>query len=89
MKMIDAQPCNHSCIRNKAPLSLGYDFLSKRPELVALRATDLEFAKDKALKGMIRKSKTDLYVHGRLIFDTELSAKLLRAHFRKKPKKLR
>jgi site-specific recombinase XerD len=86
MKMIDAQPDTLAGIRNKALLSLGYDFLARRSELVALRATDLEFTKDGALKGMIRKSKTDQYGRGRLVFGSERSAKLLRGWFRKKPK---
>ena len=56
-KMIAAQPDTLAGIRNKAMLSLGYDFLARRSELVALRTTDLEFTKDGALKGMIRKVK--------------------------------
>ncbi len=88
MKMIDAQPDTLAGIRNKALLSLGYDFLARRSELVALRATDLEFTKDGALKGMIKKSKTDQYGRGRLVFGSERSAKLLRGWFRKKPKEI-
>ena len=49
---------------------------------------DLDFTKDGALKGMIRKSKTDQYGRGRLVFGSERSAKLLRAWFRKKPKEI-
>ena len=71
-----------------ALLSLGYDFLARRSELVSLRTNDLEFTKDGALKGMIRKSKTDQYGRGRLVFGSERSAKLLRAWFRKKPKEI-
>ncbi|MDB2520116.1 tyrosine-type recombinase/integrase [Planktomarina temperata] len=88
LKMIDVQPDTLAGIRNKALLSLGYDFLARRSELVALRETDLEFTKDGALKGMIRKSKTDQYGRGRLVFGSERSAKLLRAWFRKKPKEI-
>ena len=88
VKMIDAQPDTLAGIRNKAMLSLGYDFLARRSELVALRTIDLEFTKDGALKGMIRKSKTDQYGRGRLVFGSERSAKLLQAWFRKKPKKI-
>jgi integrase/recombinase XerD len=88
LKMIYAQPDTLAGIRNKALLSLGYDFLARRSELVALRTTDLEFTKDGALKGMIRKSKTDQYGRGRLVFGSERSAKLLRAWFRKKPKEI-
>jgi site-specific recombinase XerD len=79
LKMIDAQPDTLAGIRNKAMLSLGYDFLARRSELVALITRDLEFTKDGALKGMIRKSKTDQYGRGRLVFGSERSAKLLRA----------
>ena len=88
LKMIDAQPDTLAGIRNKAMLSLGYDFLARRSELVALRTTDVEFTRDGALKGMIRKSKTDQYGRGRLVFGSERSAKLLRVWFRKKPKEV-
>ena len=37
---------------------------------------------------MIRKSKTDQYGRGRLVFGSERSAKLLRAWFGKKPKEI-
>ena len=86
VKMIEAQSDTLAGVRNKALLSLGYDFLARRSELVALRTTDLEFTKDGALKGTIRKSKTDQYGLGRLVFGSERSAKLLRAWFLKKPK---
>ena len=88
LKMIEAQSDTLAGIRNKALLSLGYDFLARRSELVALRTTDLEFTKDGALKGMIRKSKTDQYGRGRLVFGSERSAKLLRGWFRNKPKEI-
>lgn len=85
VKIIGAQRDTLACIRNKALLSLGYDFLGWRSEIVALRTTDLEFTKDGALKGIIRKSKTDQYGRGRLVFGSERSAKLLRVWFRRKP----
>ena len=88
LKMIEAQSDTLAGTHNKAMLSLGYDFLARRSELVALRTSDLEFTKDNALKGMIRKSKTDQYGRGRLVFGSERSAKLLRTWFRKKPKEI-
>lgn len=88
VKMIAAQPDTLAGVRYKALLSLGYDFLARRSELVALRTTDLKFTKDGALKGMIRKSKTDRYGRGRLVFGSDRSAKLLRGWFRKKPKEI-
>ena len=85
VKMIDAQPDTLAGIRNKALLSLGYDFLARRSELVALRTTDLEFTKDGTLKGMIRKSKTDQYGKGRLVFGSTRSAKLVKKWLKSKP----
>ena len=86
IKMIAAQPETLAGIRNRALLSLGYDFLSRRSELVALRATDIQFTDDGALQGTIRKSKTDQYGRGRLVFGSERSAKLVRTWLRHKPK---
>ena len=88
LKMIDVQPDTLAGIRNKTLLSIGYDFLARRSELVALRNSDVEFTKDGALKGKIRKSKTDQYGRGRLVFGSERSVKLLRVWFRKKPKEI-
>ncbi|MDB4202995.1 site-specific integrase [Planktomarina temperata] len=59
VKMIDAQPDTLAGTRNRALLSLGYDFLARRAELVAIRIDDLKFTPADALMGMIRKSKTD------------------------------
>ena len=86
IKMIAAQPETLAGIRNRALLSLGYDFLARRSELVALRDTDIQFTNDGALKGTIRKSKTDQYGRGRLVFGSARSAKLVRKWLRQKPK---
>ena len=88
IKMIAAQPNTLAGTRNRALLSLGYDFLARRSELVAIRCDDLEFTPDGALKGMIRKSKTDQYGKGRLVFGSERSAKLVRKWLRLKPKEI-
>ena len=85
IKMIAAQPDTLAGTRNRALLSLGYDFLARRSELVAIRSDDLKFTPDGALKGMIRKSKTDQYGRGRLVFGSERSAKLVRKWMRLKP----
>ena len=86
IKMIAAQPETLAGIRNRALLSVGYDFLARRSELVALRATDIQFTNDGALKGTIRKSKTDQYGRGRLVFGSVRSTKLVRKWLRHKPK---
>ena len=85
VKMIAAQPDTLAGTRNRALLSLGYDFLARRSELVAIRSDNLKFTPDGALKGMIRKSKTDQYGRGRLVFGSERSAKLVRNWLRLKP----
>lgn len=88
IKMIAAQPETLAGIRNRALLSLGYDFLARRSELVALRATDIQFTSDGTLRGTIRKSKTDQYGRGRLVFGSERSAKLVRKWLKQKPKEI-
>lgn len=69
-------------------LSLGYDFLARRSELVALQTTDIQFIHDGGLRCTIKKSKTDQFGRGRLVFGSERSAKLLRIWLRQKPKEI-
>jgi integrase/recombinase XerD len=87
-KMIDAQPDTLVGKRNRLLLSLGYDFLARRSELAAIRSEDLTLTTDGALKGIIRRSKTDQYGRGRLVFGSERSAKLLKKWLRLKPKEI-
>ena len=86
IKMIDTQPDTLAGTRNRALLSLGYDFLACRSELVAIQNDDLQFTSDGALKSLIRKSKTDQYGKGRLVFGSKRSVKLVRKWLRLKPK---
>ena len=67
---------------------MGYDFLARRSELVALQSSDLTFTKDGSLTGMIRKSKTDPFGRGRLVFGSERSAKRLKKWLRVKPREI-
>jgi integrase/recombinase XerD len=76
-KMINAQPDTLVGKRNQLLLSLGYDFLARRSELVAIRSEDLTFTPDGALKAIIRRSKTDQYGRGRVVFCSEGSGKHL------------
>lgn len=85
MKLIATQPDTLAGTHNRTLLSLGYDFLARRSELVAIRSADLNFTPDGALNGMIRKSKTDQYGKGRLMFGSVRSAKLARKWMRLKP----
>ena len=86
LRAIAAQPADLVGTRNRALLSIGYDFLARRSELTALRHRDVEFDAHGGLRGVIRRSKTDPYGHGRLVFGSERSAELLRKWLRRKPK---
>ena len=88
VKMIAVQPNTLAGTRNRTLLSIGYNFLARRSELVAIRSGDLQFTPDGALRGMIRKSKTDQYGKGRLVFGSKRSAKLVREWLRLKPSKI-
>ena len=84
-RVIRAQPDTITGIRNRAILSLGYDFLARRSELTALRVWDVEFLKDGTLRGLIRRGKADQFGRGRLAFGSRRSAKLLRRWLKQKP----
>ena len=85
-EMIQAQPETLNGIRNRALLSLGYDFLARRSELVALRVSDIQFEADGSLRGIIRRSKSDPFGRGRLVFGSKRSAELLKHWLKLKPK---
>ena len=85
VRMLNAQPSTPIGLRNRALLSIGYDFLARRSELTALKDSDVEFISDGSLRGHIRKSKTDPYGHGRLVFGSKRSAKLLKNWQKIKP----
>ena len=72
--MIAAQPAIFAGKRNRALLSLGYDFPARHSELDAIQNGDPKFTPAGALKGMIRKSKNDRYGKGWLVIGSERSA---------------
>ncbi len=76
-KFLEVQPDSPWGLRNKAMLSLGYDLLTRRSELVALRTEDIAWRPDGTLQVLIRRSKTDQYGNGRIAFTSRRSAKLL------------
>jgi integrase/recombinase XerD len=85
IKMIEAQPQTLAGNRNRLLLSLGYDFLARRSEFVAIRHEDLMFTPDGGLKGIIRRIKTDQYGRDHLVFRSKRSAKLLKEWLKQKP----
>ncbi|HSF93088.1 MAG TPA: tyrosine-type recombinase/integrase, partial [Paracoccaceae bacterium] len=76
-RFLEVQPESPWGIRNRAMLSLGYDLLTRRSELVALRAEDVSWRKDGTLRVLIRRSKSDQFGQGRIAFTSRRSAQLL------------
>ena len=77
-RFIAGEPNSPWGLRNKAMLSLGYELLSRRSELVALRTKDIEFRPDGTLRVLIRRSKSDPFGEGRLAFTSERTAGLVK-----------
>lgn len=76
-RCINVQPDNPWGLRNRAMLSLGYDLLTRRSELVALRSDDVELRSDGTLRAIIRRSKSDPFGMGRVAFSSKRSAELV------------
>jgi len=79
LRMIAAQPRTLTGTRNRALLSLGYDFLARRSELTALEVGDIKFSEGGGLRAVICRSKADQFGRGRLVYGSQRSAKHLRA----------
>ena len=77
-RFISGEPNTPWGLRNKAMLSLGYELLSRRSELVALRTKDVEFRPDGTLRVLIRRSKSDPFGEGRLAFTSQRTAGLVK-----------
>ncbi|WP_425045273.1 tyrosine-type recombinase/integrase [Primorskyibacter sp. S87] len=65
-------------LRNRAMLSLGYELLTRRAELVALLAEDIEELGDGTLRVLIRRSKSDPFGAGRTAFTSQRTARFVR-----------
>ena len=80
-KYLDAflavQPDTPLGLRNRAMLSLGYELLTRRAELVALKTDDVEFREDGTLRIIIRRSKADPFGEGRIAFTSTQTASLI------------
>lgn len=76
-QFLEAQPDSPWGIRNRAIISLGYDILARRSELVALMSSDVEELADGTLRLIIRRSKTDPFGMGRLTFTSRRTARLV------------
>lgn len=76
-RFLAMQPDSPWGLRNRAMLSLGYDLLTRRSELVALRSEDIELRDDGTLRASIRRSKADPFGIGRNAFSSKRSAQLV------------
>ena len=75
-RCLAAQPNTPWGLRNRAMIALGYDLLTRRSELVALRSDDLQFRDDGTLRVIIRRSKADPFGMGRIAFSSLRTAEL-------------
>ena len=76
-RFLASEPDTPWGLRNRAMLSLGYELLARRSELVALRSEDLARRDDGTLKVLIRRSKSDPFGAGRLAFTSLRTASLV------------
>jgi len=74
---LEVQPDSPWGLRNRAMLSLGYELLTRRSELVALTSKDLTFRDDGTLRVLIRRSKADPFGQGRVAFTSIRTAELI------------
>ncbi|SHK58381.1 Site-specific recombinase XerD [Shimia gijangensis] len=74
---LSVQPDNPWGLRNRAMLSLGYELLTRRSELVALTTQDIEVRDDGTLRVLIRRSKADPFGQGRISFTSRETATLV------------
>lgn len=59
-------------------LALGYELMTRRSELIALRNQDISEREDGTLRVLIRRSKADPFGQGRIAFTSKRTAALLR-----------
>ncbi|MBI6630755.1 tyrosine-type recombinase/integrase [Pontibaca salina] len=76
-QFLAVQPDTPWGVRNKAMLSLGYDLLARRSELVALTVDDIEFRADGTLRVLIRRNKADPAGLGRVAFTSQRTGRLV------------
>ena len=75
---LESEPGTPWGLRNRAMLSLGYELMTRRSELIALRNQDLTEREDETLRVLIRRSKADPFGSGRIAFTSQRTADLLK-----------
>lgn len=76
-RFLAVQPDSLLGMRNRSMLSLGYELLTRRSELVALKDDDLIVRGDGTLRVLIRRSKADQAGIGRIAFTSKQTAQLV------------
>jgi len=77
-RFLESEPDSPWGLRNRAMLSLGYELLTRRSELIALRNSDITLRDDGTIRVLIRRSKADPFGAGRVAFTSARTAKLLK-----------
>ena len=77
-RFLESEPDSPWGLRNRAMLSLGYELLTRRSELIALRNSDITLRDDGTLRVLIRRSKADPFGVGRVAFTSVRTAELVR-----------
>jgi len=81
-KLIKACPNTLTGLRDQAMISIGYDALCRRSELVALHVKDLKLTTRHGGSVIIRRSKNDPFGQGRTAYISPKSVKYLKAWLR-------
>lgn len=76
-RFLKSEPDSPLGLRNRAMLALGYELLTRRSELIALRNDDLTLREDGTMRVLIRRSKADPTGRGRIAFTSAGTATLL------------
>ena len=77
-RLLEREPETPWCLRNHAMLALGYELMTRRSELTALRNQDLAEREDETLRVFIRRNKADPFGNGRIAFTSQRTADLLK-----------
>lgn len=76
-RFIETEPDTPTGWRNRAMMSLGYDLLTRRSEIVSLRDSDVDPCPNGTYRFLIRRSKADPFGAGRFAFCSRRTAELL------------
>ena len=74
---LESEPDTPWGLRNRAMLAVGYELMTRRSELIALRNQDLTEREDETLRVLIPRSKADPFGSGRIAFTSKRTADLL------------